>query len=417
MISRKTIQIIAYRNTSPSKISIFRGGPVTFSIIVDSNIDLTNCSVLRLDLRESSTDENSPLASSSISNPSGNTFEFSFSTGETNHNLETAWLVLSALYEESETNLDPLFISEVIIVPHNASQLAPDPPNVSVAMTQDDGDSRYLINNNTGQILLGRYSSGSGVYQPVTVGSNLSLSESGVLSFSGSWGDSVFSTRRSLLYTMSRVVTAGSSWVAGNVSGTTSQGTESTNFYAFSQIAAATNGKSRLYSNISSSGPLWPGSPGIPNFNRKVIVNLNGVFQLSASSTSRISIHFTLTSVSTHSSHDRTEKGISLLFKGGSSTGTVEIQTHDGSSFSSSTPGTFPINTLSNYGLTLEWEPGVAVRLYNGATLLCTQTNNLPSGTSGVSQQGICIITENTTSGTGNATLFRWIDCYITEIQ
>lgn len=236
------------------------------------------------------------------------------------------------------------------------------------------------------------------------------------VSSGGTGGSSVYAARRAMMLGMVRVITAGSSWVAGNISGTTSQGIESTNFYAFIQISAATAGKARLYSNISSSGPLWPGSQGAPDFSRKVIINLNALIRLSAHSDSRVSIHFALTNVSTHTSHDRNEKGISILFRGGASTGTAEIQTHDGSSATSSSTGVFPINDQTNHPLTLEWEPGVAARLYKGATLLCQKTTNLPSGTSGTSQQGIVVIGENTTNGTGNVTLFRWIDCYFTEI-
>ncbi len=236
------------------------------------------------------------------------------------------------------------------------------------------------------------------------------------VSSGGTGGSSVYAARRAMMLGMVRVITAGSAWSAGSISGTTTQGTESTNFYAFSQISAGTAGKSRIYSNISSSGPLWPGSQGAPDFSRKVIVNLNALVRLSAHSDSRVSIHFTLTNVSTHTSHDRNEKGISILFRGGASAGTVEIQTHDGSSATSSSTGTFAINSQEGHPFTLEWEPGVAVRLYKGSSLLCQKTTNLPSGTSGASQQGICVITENTTNGTGNATLFRWIDCYLTEI-
>lgn len=226
----------------------------------------------------------------------------------------------------------------------------------------------------------------------------------------------VFAARRALMVQTVRVITAGSSWVAGSISGTTTQGIESTNFYAFLQIAAATAGKNRIYSNISSSGPLWPGSQGTPDFSRKVVVNLSALVRLAAHADSRVSIHFTLTSVATHTSHDRSEKGISLIFRGGASTGTVAIQTHDGTTFSNSPTASIAINDQVGYGFTLEHEPGVAVRLYRGATLLCTQTANLPSGTSGTSQQGICVIAENTVSGTGNVTLFRWIDCYLTEL-
>lgn len=226
----------------------------------------------------------------------------------------------------------------------------------------------------------------------------------------------VFAARRALMLQTVRVITAGSSWFAGNISGVTTQGIESTNFYAFLQIAAATAGKNRLYSNISSSGPLWPGLQGTPDFSRKVVVNLSALVRLAAHADSRVSVHFTKTSVVTHTSHDRSEKGISLIFRGGASTGTVAIQTHDGTTFSNSPTASIAINNQTGYGYTLEHEPGVAVRLYRGSTLMCTQTANLPSGTSGSSQQGICVIAENTVSGTGNVTLFRWIDCYLTEL-
>lgn len=186
MISPKTIEFYAYRSTGTERHSIFRGGPVKFRAILDNSIDLTGCTSLRLDIRGSVTDTDSPLATEEITSISGTVFDFEFSTAQTNHDITSAWLVLSAYFPEgsgdTDDNLDPLYIAELTVVPHNASLLAPSPPDASVAITQTFADSRYLVNSGSGQSLLGRYSSGTGVYQAITLGSNLSMDSSGVLS-------------------------------------------------------------------------------------------------------------------------------------------------------------------------------------------------------------------------------------------
>lgn len=323
-----------------------------------------------------------------------------------------------------------------IVVGYNATGAGPNSMvlgNTSITDTYIRGYSRFTPTSAKAAVNIGSYDGEPGTLSDGDIWydgstSKLSAREDSTtktfffnedvlpVSSGGTGGSSVYAARRSMMLGMVRVITSGSSWSAGSISGTATQGTESTNFYGFSQISAATNGKSRIYSNISSSGPLWPGSPGSPDFSRKVIINLNALIRLSAHSDSRVSIHFALTNASTHTSHDRNEKGISILFRGGASNGTVEIQTHDGASATSSSTGVFSIDSQTNHPLTLEWEPGVAARLYDGSTLLAIKNTDLPSGTSGTSQQGICIITENTTNGTGNDTLFRWIDCYFTEI-
>lgn len=186
MISPKTIELYAYRGTSASKHILFKGGPVKFIANLDASIDLTGCSSLRLDIRESATDTDNPLATEEITSFEGNRYEFEFSTAQTNQLVTSAWLVLSALYLEGsggiDDNLDPLYIAEITFIPHNASMLAPNPPDASVVLTQTQADERYLINDTTTSSLLGRYSSGSGDFEVISIGSNLSLSGSGVLS-------------------------------------------------------------------------------------------------------------------------------------------------------------------------------------------------------------------------------------------
>lgn len=148
MISPKTIEFEAYRGTGPARHTLFKGGPVKFVATLDNSIDLTGCTSLRLDIRESATDTNNPLASEEITSFDGYIYEFEFSTAQTNQTITSGWLVLSAYYPEgvgdTDDNLDPLYIAELTFVPHNASLLAPQPPNAAVALTQDAADARYL---------------------------------------------------------------------------------------------------------------------------------------------------------------------------------------------------------------------------------------------------------------------------------
>lgn len=192
MESPKTITIAANRYTRADCLSIFKGGPVKFIFILDDSVDLTNCQSIRLDIRESSTDTGLPLATEEILSPTGSEFEFFFSSAQTNHDLDTAWLVLSAYFpegsEESDDNLDPLYIANLKLVRHNSCLLAPDPPEISIFLTQAAADQRYLINSGNPGILLGRYSTGTGAYQEITIGANLTLTTGGVLSAATSGG-------------------------------------------------------------------------------------------------------------------------------------------------------------------------------------------------------------------------------------
>ena len=196
MISPKTISFYAYRGTDAATHDIFRGGPVKFIAVLDDSIDLTECTSLRLDLRESVTDENPPLATREIVVFSGNTYEFEFSSAETNHNVSSAWLVLTAYYPEgiggTDDNLDPLYIATVNVALHNSSLEAPLPPNAAVALTQAQADELYLSNEINYNKLLGRYTTGVGEIQEITIGSNLLLSSLGVLSAAGGSGTSSY---------------------------------------------------------------------------------------------------------------------------------------------------------------------------------------------------------------------------------
>ncbi len=117
MISLKTFNIVALRSTSPGNHTIFRAGPLKLNIDL-SSIDLTDCSLLQMDIRESNADSETALLTKTISNPSGTLFTFTCSTNEMDFEGDTAWLVISASFGD---NVDPLYIADLRLVNHNAS--------------------------------------------------------------------------------------------------------------------------------------------------------------------------------------------------------------------------------------------------------------------------------------------------------
>ena len=122
MIFRKTFSIFAYRDTDPKTFQWFRGGPVTLNFILDESVDLTGCTLLYLDVRESNSDSGASLLTKTTA-PSGSSFSISLSTSETNFELGSKWLVLSAYFPgatSAEDNIDPIFVANLEIVPHNA---------------------------------------------------------------------------------------------------------------------------------------------------------------------------------------------------------------------------------------------------------------------------------------------------------
>ena len=121
MISPKTIKVNAYRGTSPEKHHVLKGAPLRFIFLLDPSINLTTCSFLRLEIRESINDSNTSLAIQELTDFSSPELEFIFSTAQMNYNITSAWIVLSAFYPEGvgdyDDNIDPLYISELLILP------------------------------------------------------------------------------------------------------------------------------------------------------------------------------------------------------------------------------------------------------------------------------------------------------------
>lgn len=123
MIARKTFSIFPSRSISCQTLNLFKGGPVTFNLTLADDIDLTGCTLLQLDIRESFIDSNPALLTDTIPNPTGTTFSFAFSTTEMDFDVSTAVLVISAYYPgatSADDNIDPLYIANLNIVLHNA---------------------------------------------------------------------------------------------------------------------------------------------------------------------------------------------------------------------------------------------------------------------------------------------------------
>lgn len=199
-------------------------------------------------------------------------------------------------------------------------------------------------------------------------------------------------------------------WTPSTISGAVTSGTQATAFHPFLSIAAGTNGQARMAMNIGNGGPVWPGGDNVVNFDKRCIVQLRLVVQLSAHSSSQVAAHFTHANPTAHTSYSRSNKGFSIIWAGGASAGTVKLQAHNGTTTTDSATASYPINDVSGYNWSLEWEPGVAVRLYCDGVLKCTLTTGLPSGTQGGSSNGMVFLAGNTTSGTGNATFLRFVD-------
>lgn len=192
-------------------------------------------------------------------------------------------------------------------------------------------------------------------------------------------------------------------WSAtSNITGTASAaGSSTTDFFPRVLVSAATNGKGRVACDVSSGGNIFPGTtPSIVDYGQAFRVDLALTYVLSAHSSSTISIHLAVASAATITSHTRGEEGLSLIFNGGASTGTVKIQGHNGTTTTDSATASIAISDGGSKDYSLEWEPGVAARLYIDGTLACTLSTGLPSGTTATSgSNGITMLVENTTNG------------------
>lgn len=209
--------------------------------------------------------------------------------------------------------------------------------------------------------------------------------------------------------------------VTGNVSGTTTQGTFVSNALPFLSISAATAGKARMYLNVSGALGAWPStgtSAGafVPNYSAPCRVEMKLSVVLSAHTSSVVSVHLCHSNPSTHTSFDRTEKGLSIKFTGGASAGTVKLQAHNGTTTTDSATASYAIGDYAPHDWVLEWEPGVAARLYCDGILKCTLTTGLPSGAGAASATGFAALAENTASGATYATYLRWCSSNIITI-
>jgi len=189
-----------------------------------------------------------------------------------------------------------------------------------------------------------------------------------------------------------------------------SAGTTTGNYFPYVYAPAATASKSRAGSSTEVVGSPFGGSGFHFTGTATARFDLSWRFEfvasvcLSAHADSRVSMHLQCTSNPTTLDRPAIE-GISLLWRGGASEGTVEIYTHDGTTGSSSSTAAVAIGDQAASRWALEWEPGVAVRLYRNGTLLCTKTTNLPSGASATaSSQGLYMLCENTVNGVTHVT-------------
>lgn len=127
----------------------FRANPLTVRLTLDrTRPTATGWESIVAEIRRSVVDTTTPLASVTLSTPTGaGPFDLTFTGAQLNQSLAGApsapfWLVLYALDDSGET-LDILHTGKFTLLEHAASQVAAAPPNVVAALSQATADTLY----------------------------------------------------------------------------------------------------------------------------------------------------------------------------------------------------------------------------------------------------------------------------------
>ncbi len=131
----RTVTINTVRpTTAGTALSLFRANPVTFSVRLDATRPaLTGVESLTIEIRQSVTDTDDPLAVTTIDEPSGaGPFTLELTGAQMNQDLDgaasaTFWIVIYTADDEGET-LDVLYTAPLSLKEHGASQAAAAPP-------------------------------------------------------------------------------------------------------------------------------------------------------------------------------------------------------------------------------------------------------------------------------------------------
>lgn len=191
---------------------------------------------------------------------------------------------------------------------------------------------------------------------------------------------------------------------AANVSGTTSQSSSTSSLVTYAYAAAGVAGVSRtgwgqsLMGSLMTAGEGWFGATPPSSWARKWRFEFAACISLAAHVDSQVSLHIGLTAAPTTPARPATE-GVSLLFVGGASAGTVAIYSHDGSAGSTGSTGSFPRGDETMKIFALEWEPGVGFRLYVDGVLACSMATNLPTGAGASGGHETWFLISNTANG------------------
>ena len=156
MIERH-IPLIATRKATAVRVDAYRAVPLTIQLSIPDEIgSLAGATILRAEIRVSRTDATATaLAGTSITAPSGQSFDLTFTSAQMNQSLageESAefWLVVYATYPtgvvegSTELELDVFASIDLVLHEHAASLTAPSPPNAAIALTKTQADLLYM---------------------------------------------------------------------------------------------------------------------------------------------------------------------------------------------------------------------------------------------------------------------------------
>jgi lysophospholipase L1-like esterase len=145
-----------------SGVTAYRANPLTLRVKLDATRPTaTGLESITAEIRASLTDTEDPLASVTLSTPTGaGPFDLMFSGAQLNQDLagkpsRQLWLVIYSLDDAGET-LDVWHSGKLTLLEHGASLTAPAPPNVVGVLTRPAGDSRYA-SLSTGREYLGAW--------------------------------------------------------------------------------------------------------------------------------------------------------------------------------------------------------------------------------------------------------------------
>ena len=140
------IPIVPTVRTVPARLDHFAGTPATYRVSESALYPIAGADQLVIEVRAGRTDFTDPRAATVLATPTGaGPWDLDLTTAQWNQPLYEAaskdyWIVI---YTTTGTALQVLYTATVHLAWHNASLLAPSPPNAALALNKAQADLLY----------------------------------------------------------------------------------------------------------------------------------------------------------------------------------------------------------------------------------------------------------------------------------